>query len=401
MKNRLFKGWAGLVALAMVAMVTMVSCDNEDPDPGPVVEDGLYIKGAGTALTALDVKGLLATTRNEKTQEDRATLKEVYIAVTAGTDGFNLVNVVGGVETVWGPGDDFAEVTGDDLDGEEPQEGLWRGMYAETDAPFTVPSDGLYHVVLDTDLGKVAVAKVIWGVIGASSPSGWSGSTPLAAAFDLNMMDFSATEIAMKKGDFKFRYSNNWKIYLDTVLVLPGSDNVGVTVNTNFGGAVDALVPGGDNINMTDHGYYTISMKWELGMGTTCTMTRTGDLPSTDYSAYEMGFVGDGVKVGADPHNWDSTIEKMTPAVDGSTYTWAWTGIPTNTAGSFKIRQGDDWNGLILGYPQVIMAGSSAGDFSGNGDGNFVPAVDGTYDMTLSVDGTTDEFTLTVEPVTK
>lgn len=398
MKN-LFKGWASIIALALIAMVTMVSCGEEEPPP-PVVLDGIYVKGDATALTALDSKGMLETTRNERNQTERQTLKEIYIAVSA-SGTFSLVDVTGGVETMWGAGSDFAEVPAEELDGEEPKNGLWRGTYTPDGAAFSVPEDGLYHIMLDTELGKMAIAKVVWGVIGAASPGGWSESTNLTASFDKNMMDFTGSEIAMKKGDFKFRYSDNWKVYLDTTEVLPDSDNKGVAVNTNFGGAVDALVPGGDNINMTDPAYYTISVKWELGMGTTVTLTRGDDLPSTDYSTYNMGFVGDGIEISGSQHNWDSTVELMLPTVDGSVYTWAWTGIGVTDAGSFKIRQNNDWDGLILGYPQVTMAGSAAGNFDTNGDGNFVPKSAATYDFTLTVDGTVNDFTLTVEPSSK
>ncbi len=386
--------------LALVAMVTMVSCD-KDPDPDPVlVEDGLYVKGAGTALTDLDVKGLFAKTRNEVLQETRNSLMETFIAVSGGADGFSLVNVVGGVEETWGPAADFAAIATEDLDGDEPTLGLWRGAYEISETPFAVTEDGLYHVMVDTELGKVAVSKVEWGLIGAATPSGWSGSTALPATFDLNTMSFTLSEVAMSKGDFKYRYSNGWKVILDTIVDL-GEGNLGVKVNTNFGGAVDALVPGGDNINNTVTGYYTATMTWTLGEGHVATMTKTGDLPSTDYSSYEMGFVGDGVFASDVVVSWDATWDKKTPTVDGSDYSWSWTGVDLRTAGSFKVRQGDNWDGLVLGFPQVTMAGTSAANFETNGDGNFVPLADGLFDVTLSVDGTTDEFVFTVDPSTK
>lgn len=400
MKNYFLKGMTGLTMLALFAMVTMVSC-KKDPDPDPIlVEDGLYIKGAGTALTELISDGLLTKAKNEVLQETRNTMYEMYIAVKAGTEGFNLVNVVGGVEEVWGPGTDFAEVATEDLDVEEPNKGLWRGSYAISETAFTVPTDGLYHVVLDTEVGIIAIAKVEWGVIGAASPGGWSGSTQLdAPAFNDSIMAFSLTEVEMKKGDFKFRYSNGWKIILDTIVDLGVEGKKGVKANTNFGGAVDALVAGGDNINNTVTGFFTVTMTWELGEGTSVTLDKTGDLPSTDYSAYNMGLVGDGVYTEGAPVTWDVTFDKKTPAVDGTEYTWSWSNIDVRNTGSFKIRQNDNWDGLILGYPQVTMAGSGAANFGTNGDGNFVPVADGIYNFVLTVDGTVDDFTLTVEPV--
>lgn len=402
MKNYLLKRWAGLAVLALIAMVTMVSCDDDpDPDPPILVEDGLYVQGAGTGLTDLNGTGLMAKAKNEVNQTERASLYEMYVAVKGGSDGFNLVDVVGGVSTSWGPGSDFAEVSQAELDGEEPNMGLWKGSYAESETAFTVPDNGLYHVVVDTELGLVAIAKVEWGLIGAATPGGWSGSTQFdAPAFDLNMMEFSSTDLIMTKGDFKYRYSNGWKIILDADVDL-GEGVTGVKVNCNFGGALDALDAGGANINNDISGFYTATMKWELGGAHSATLTKTDDLPSTNYSAYEMGLVGDGIMVADTAFGWGATYMKVLPTDASPTYTWTWTGIEIATTGSFKIRQGDDWDGLILGYPQVTMAGSSADNFGTNDDGNFVPVADGTFDFTLVVDAVADAFTLTVEPVVK
>lgn len=85
-------------------MVT-VSCKKDDPDPDPdpeVVLDGIYLKGAGTALVELNEKGMLKPTRNEVNQTDRAALLEIYVAVKAGSDGFNIVKVAGSTRTTYG-----------------------------------------------------------------------------------------------------------------------------------------------------------------------------------------------------------------------------------------------------------------------------------------------------------
>lgn len=129
-KNSLFKmarfAWVFVMALAIVT----TSCKKDDDDDNPsggddpvIVLDGVYVKGAGTALTDFDTKGKMSIARNEVVQEDRAQLMELYVAVKAGAEGFNIITVEEGVQTVWGPGSDFAEVT--ELDGDEPTLGLW------------------------------------------------------------------------------------------------------------------------------------------------------------------------------------------------------------------------------------------------------------------------------------
>jgi hypothetical protein len=398
-KNLLKFSW-----LLIVALLTFTACNDDDDNDGnnnnpdvPQVEDGFYLKGAATALTELNSKGIMKITSNEVTKEDRAELLEIYVAVKGGNDGFNIVEVTGATQKTYGPGSDFAVVGEDARDNDEPKVDFWRGSYAETTDKFTVPEDGLYHVVIDKELKKVVVAPVVWGVIGAATPGGWGESTQLSATFDLNKMTFQGTDIPLSIGDYKFRYSNGWKIILDTDLDVGGGDK-GVKVNTNFGGAVDNLVPGGANINNATTGKYTITITWELGKSYVASLEKTGENDLNDYTDTELGFVGSGIIAADTVLGWNVTIDLKTPAVNNTVYTWNWTNIQVTNAdnGSFKIREGQDWNGVIIGYPQVTMAGDAADKFETNDDGNFVPTQNGTYDFTLVVDAATETYALTV-----
>ena len=317
MKKYLFKSAVSLITLTMIALVSITSCNDDEPDPDPIlVEDGLYIRGAGTALTELSADGLLSKARNEvlnaETTDPRETLYEMYIPIQAGSEGFNIVNVVGGEESVWGPGSDFAEVPEEEVDVEEPQNGLWKGSYMETEDPFTVPEDGFYHVVVETKLGIVAMAKVDWGLIGGATPGGWSDDTELtASAFDLSTMSYTIDEVTMLQNDFKFRYSGGWKILLDSTEALPGyPEKSGVNINTNFGGAVDNLVPGGDNIANAEYAVYSFDLTWTLedGYSATQTFVREGD-PLPEYPE-EMYMIG--ASIGG--WTWDTDGIQMIPA---------------------------------------------------------------------------------------
>ena len=388
--------WALLLSLTFIA----TSCKDDEPEEPPVIVlDGLYIKGGATALTDFDAKGMLKATRNEVTQTDRAELMEIYIAVKAGSPGFNIVSVAGSVQTTYGPGADFAVVPEAARNTDEPKVDFWRGSYTESTTAFTVPADGLYHVVLDKELKKIVIAPVVWGVIGAATPIGWNGSTALVSkGFDLNSMTFELTNLVLTKADFKFRYSDGWKIILDENFDL-GGGNKGIKVNTNYGGAVDALVPGGANISNTVPGKYTASVKWTLGTGTTATLTKTGDLDLIDYTNTELGLVGNGLMVGGVQHNWDETVMLSKPVVENETnYTWTYNQVEVTAAGSFKIREGQDWSKKSVGYNDVTMAGLAADKFTTNGDGNFVPTEDGTYDIVFKIDAVTEKYTFTVNP---
>lgn len=401
MKKISLKRLIYLLGLLMFVGVLFTGCkddadDDDDDNDNPIlVEDGLYVTGAGTALVDLDFKGLMKTTRNEVGQEDRATLKEIYVAVKAGSEGFNIVQVAGQTQTTYGPGSDFAVVDSVARDVEEPAVDFWRGTYSVTETPFTVPNDGLYQIVMDTEVGVVAVVPVVyWGLIGAATPGGWSSDTEMpSTGFDLNSITYEATGVVMTKADFKFRHTRGWKIIID------GED---VRVNTNFGGSPATLVPGGDNIANEESGIYTASMVWTLGEGFAANMNRTGDLSAIDYTDTELGLIGNSLVLDGAPHNWDSTLFVHKPVIEGeTTYIWTFPGVEVSadtTYGGFKIREGQSWDGFSAGFPQVTMAGLAKDLFETNNDGNFVPTEDGIFDIEFKINAVTEEFTFTVNP---
>jgi hypothetical protein len=401
MKDLLFQT-AKLASLLLLLLgaISITSCGDDEEPPVVVVEDGFYVQGDATAYTDFDNKATLKKTKNEaNSQTERAELLEIFVAVK-GTGGFNIIEVSGSTQKTYGPGSSFGVITDGTTD--EPQVDFQRGDFIETSTKFTVPADGLYHVVMDTEVGTVVIVPVeYWGLIGAATPNGWGGDTKMevTGGFNQTTMTFRATDVTMTVGDFKFRYSGGWKVEIDTTYDL-GGGNKGIKVNTNFGGAVNALVPGGDNIPNTVSGYYTATMTWTAGSGFTATMEKTGDLPLKDWSNIELGLIGDGLIVGGVQHDWGSGAYLHKPTANGSKYTYSWPGVEVTTAGSFKIREGDSWDNASFGYPQVVMAGDGAADFETNGDGNFVPKVDGAkYDISFEIDAATDTNTFTVTKI--
>ena len=385
MKELFLKSTKTLVIMAaLFGVITLNSCkDDEEVTPAEeeLVEDGFYIQGPSSAYAGYDIKATLSSTRNEVLQEDRATLLEIFVALKAG-DGFNIMQVAGNERTSWGPGTDWASAMGGN---EEPQVDIQRGAIATTSTRFTVPTDGLYQVVIDTETGKGAVVPVEWGFIGQSTPGGWSGDTKFdAPAFDMTTMTWSLTGVEMGGGEWKFRYSGGWKVEIDTTIDL-GDGKKGIKFNTNFGndaaGAAfaGALVPGGDNYTDAS-GVYDVSMTWTAGSGHTAVYTKTGDLPARDFSAVEVGLIGDGVQDG----NWDGELFATTPAKDGDVYTWAYNGVQLASAGGFKLRTAGTWDDINEGYSDIVT-GPSAGDIQDNG-GNMQAKADGTYDIVFTID---------------
>jgi hypothetical protein len=383
--------WALMLGLIFIAS----SCKKDDTSAPPVVVlDGTYIKGAVTAYPDYDAKAMMKITKNEVTGTDRASLLELYIPIKAGAEGFNIVTVAGSVTTVYGPGAGFATVTKGTKD--EPNVAFQRGAVSATStAKFTVPKDGMYHVAIDLVLLKAVIVPVHWGVIGAATPKGWDGSTQLKeSAFNLTSMSWDTTGLTLKKGTWKLRYTNGWKVELDTLIDVGGGKK-GVKVNANFGGTPGALIPGGADMPMDAPGFYTVKFAYTLGSGYTLTLTKTGDLPTIDYTNYQMGLIGDAfLKAdGVTPANWDEPFGLSKPVVSGKIFTWTYT-LNLIAGKDFKFRQGTDWSGKSIGYGDATWAGAGASNFSDNG-GNVKVAAAGNYTLVLKIDATTEVYTVT------
>lgn len=340
----------------------------------------------------------MKATRNEVGQADRAELLELYIAVKGGSDGFSIVNVVGGTPTSYGAGTDFAVVPEADRTNDEPKVDFWRGSYVASETPFTVTADGLYHVIIDTEFKKAVVVPVAWGMIGGATPNGWGGSTAMtASAFDLNTMTFSITDMELRGGDWKFRYSDGWKVEIDTTDSNPDNH---VKVNTNYGGSVDALVPGGDNIVNSVPGVYSCSLVWTLGAAYSATLTKTDDLPLTNWTDVICDAVGDGVSADntnaiADPSGWgwgNKLLADAAPTKNGDVYTWTWTNITLEADAGFKLRTENgvapsNGNGANFdtGLESVDHDASSA-NVDAATTGNVTVSTKAAYNITLTID---------------
>lgn len=93
---------------------------------------------------------------------------------------------------------------------------------------------GYYYIKVDVNGLTYSIKPMNWGLIGDATPNGWDADTPLA--YDPATMTLRA-DVKLTDGAIKFRANGDW--------------------TDNFGGALEALVPGGDNIAVTA-GDYTV-----------------------------------------------------------------------------------------------------------------------------------------------
>lgn len=335
MKKNLFKSFL-MFALVSFAAFSFTSCDpKEDDEPEEILLDGFYISGEATAFTKVDVLGQLkATTVENDNNSTREGLYEIYIALEGGKT-FSFTEVAGSTKTVYGPGTGFEaveQVAGNDEMGAT----IYKGAYA-AGGTFSVTNSGLYHVVVDKQTTTVVIMPVVkWAIIGGATPLGWSDNDmALKGTFNKDSLVFEITDITLLAGDFKFRHSGAWK---QTIVAEPL-----IKVNTNFGGAMDALVPGGANIALAkaDQGVYTVTATWSKTAGIKFSMKKTGEAQVAEYP--ENLYINGGDFGGT---NWDWTsagIVTMNPVHSHPHAFWA---IVYSTANSeFKFAPGKEWKG--------------------------------------------------------
>ncbi|MGC9343234.1 MAG: SusF/SusE family outer membrane protein [Bacteroidales bacterium] len=340
MKLNFLKSTLKIMAMLFIASSLFVSCnkDDDDDDDPVIVLDGVYLKMDAATDADLTTDVRFKVTRNEVVQEERSSLYELYMAIPANTN-FNLVRVSGANKMTYGPSADFAQVPEAELDVEEPKEGIWRGGYEETTSQFSVPEDGLYHLMIDTELGIMAIAKVVWGVIGGATPGGWSNSTPMEATFNTDKMEFVVEDVTMLENEYKFRYSDGWKVILDADVDL-GGGTTGVKVNTNYGGTLTSLVPGGDNMAIDEYAIYKITMTWEKGVGHSATMEKTGDAEPLPEYPEELYMIG--ASIGG--WDWEANGLQMIPTHSNPHVFWRIAWIESGVADpGVKFAPGMEW----------------------------------------------------------
>lgn len=384
MKNNQLRKLLYLMSVLMLAATVLVSCkDDDDDDPPILVEDGFYIKGAVSPFADLDFKGILAAGKNEVGQVARAGMFEKYVTLKAGATGFNVVQVAGQTTTTWGPAT-VESVSTEGLN-EQPNITIQKGTLGNTGV-FTVPADGLYHVIIDTKTGKFVIAPVpFWAIIGGATANGWSDTQmPLVGSFDQTKMTYKIEGLVLRAGDFKLRYGGGWKLEID-------GDTI--KVNTNFGGVVSGtlpnltttLVPGGDNYSFVadNEGVYTVILEWTVADGYKSTMTKTGDVEPLPEYPEEMFLVGDATAYGwAAPGNTDEALmHKCAGGVPNEGLFWK---IAHLEAGlGFKLAA-ENWGNPNLGFAEVNEF-DAAGVAVTEAGGNMSIATSGMYMIVLDL----------------
>ncbi len=369
--------------LALMFVFSACKKDDDDPVVPPVlIEDGVYLKGEATPYTELNTKSMLAVGKNEVGQVERTGMYEKYSSLKAGSN-FNIVEVAGTTQTNYGPATNESVI----LAGENDQihATIQKGTLG-TSGNFTVPADGMYHIIIDKTTNTYIIAPVTkWAIIGGVTELGWSDTDlPLVGAFDANSMKWEATGLTLRSGNFKFRYSGGWKLEIDSAEV---------KANTNFGGVTEGtlpnlsttLVPGGADYLLTgeQEGVYTVTITWTPNDGYKSSLVKTGEVEPLNYpeTLYMIGdAVGDWV--------WENTDLPMIPVHSKPHLFWKIVWMSGDPITGFKFAPAKEWAG------DFGKTGEMENDIYAKGADNIPsPATAGYYMVTVNFE--TEQIAIT------
>ena len=262
----------------------------------------------------------------------------------------------------------------------------YYGLTQETISAMTIPTSGLYHIIIDTNNGSFNGAQVFvipaeWGIRGAMNGWWWTGADQQTTENGKITWTWKNVKIQSDNAEFDFTHGEYWKIILD---------NAGqVTVSA---GLRSELSPVGPNIVLDTKGIYDITLTYRLAGGDIANSfeyiaTRTGDIPIPNYSDVELELVGDAIAVqqGAieDPSswNWGNVYSLGKPTKDGNIFTW-------KSAAKVKLRGGYYYKVRTKNF----QAQGSIEAFD-NGSDLYV-LQDGEYSFTVTIDAESRAMTV-------
>lgn len=371
------------------------------------LEDGYYIKLNGKSGSVSEYHKMVVTP-NENCWMENKNLLECYVYLPLSELGFSIVNITDGVENCFEPTASVQEVKEQLFYEPSPKKNFFRGEYISGLKPFAVSEEGLYYIAVDISSHWMVCSPIkTFNILGSAIPGGWEPKvlnelTPIFSS-DKQSAVFSIDMLEVRKGFFKFRATDGWKITVDSIT---SNDcwNKGSKVYVNFGGEIGNLTLGGTNIESKYNGVYSVKLFWISGSSPSVTFSKIMEIPQIDYTYHKIGIIGDAYN---EPNgirsqwrtNWGGLAETLVPAKEGLVYTWTFNGVKLFNNGHFKLRQGSDWTGLMFDYSDITSwSGNAVNDFR-NMDGEFVVVNEGSavYNFVFKIDAETNKMTLQVD----
>ncbi|MGL5786696.1 MAG: SusF/SusE family outer membrane protein [Bacteroidales bacterium] len=330
------KRFVNYITFCLLLTLTFVSC--EDNSNWKVLEEppvGTYIVGPATIYTRAGAAAqLLPVKLDGDGVQPSSVIVGIYTYLKAGGDFKISHSTTPDALSDWGMGEVISSVEN-------------RGTtYKLVDGAngFTVPKDGVYYIVVNTQLSQLTILPVDWGVIGSATPNEWGKETLLGdAVYNSVQQEVTWTGTAnIKDGEMKFRYSGDWGYFVDSTETQKAKLYTDLTTDKTLGDTYTEVSTGGPNITITESAQYEITLKLSIQTGSySAKMVKTGDYtPPVNYPE-KLYMVGDAA-FGWPDNNWDEVADELIPVNGVAGSFWK---IAYLKPGGFKFTIKKDWGG--------------------------------------------------------
>lgn len=267
----------------------------------------------------------------------------------------------------------------------------------QNNAPFKVAKSGFYYVVVNTALNEINILPVNYGVIGAATPQGWNGETPLSEpSFDDRLTITWQGSLNMTTGGYKFRYSGDWGQQLDI------ADGGSAKIFTDLGnlenagplseGAMTQVRPGGSDFETNVGGEFEFTVQYNLRSRVfNATYKLLGEAVIPPEYPEAMYLVGEATAYGWDTPGTVAAAE-MHKVPDTPGLYWKILSLESNKG--FKVSNAN-WGNTNLGFGEIDTF-DPAGITVNEDGGNMSIATSGIYAVVLDL--REDETKLSITP---
>ncbi|MDD4776933.1 MAG: SusF/SusE family outer membrane protein [Fermentimonas sp.] len=374
--------------LLLLLLPLLINCsDNENWTIVEDIQQGVYISGTATVYSGEAPASALKAVPLD-VSDDLPELVGIYTWLKA--DGDFSISIA----------TDLNEVVKFGNGGEVSKDATLAVYSLVADAtPLKVDNDGFYFVIVNTSLEEVNILPVNYGVIGAATPKGWDGETPMdAATFDGNTTITWKGKLNMSPGGYKFRYSGGWgkelniegggkaKIFTD----LGNFSSAGPLIEN----AMSQVRPGGPDFSTEFGGEFEFTIQYNIRTRTyNATYKLLGEPVIPPEYPDKMYLVGE-----ATAYGWDEPGSKAAAEmhkVAGGNDGLYWKILFLEEGKGFKVSEAK-WGTVNLGYNEITSFDPESVEISDNG-GDMSVAASGVY--TVVLDLRDDEFKLSVVPV--
>ena len=379
------------IALLLLAIIAVSCSDNENWTIVTDIQPGVYVTGDATVYSNEAPASALRVLQLDGNSDGFPEILGMYTWLKAsGSFDISIVTELNN-SVKYGKGEETAN------------EGAVKTYALQQDGPsFNVAADGIYYVVVNTALKEINILPVALGVIGAATPNGWNGETPLnAVTFDESSLTATWTgNLNISPGEYKFRYGGDWGYAIDydtsteaklfTDMGVAGENMAPLT-----DGGFSDLKPGGKNITTEIGGEFQFTVKYEVRtrkFSATYKVIGEPILPPDIELPSRMHAIGS-------PFDWSwDNAKSLTPVhgfagAEGSPGTLKsmyWMVQYFNAEDEIKFNFNKDWDGNEFGYPAISDEAIAFAEIT-DGGGNIKVGKAGWYIVTVTTTYNDDE----------